>query len=213
MSRPAGVIPKRSRSVRFRAVAGLAGILLIGFAVRYSGETLVLSRHVDRPNVIVVLASHEWERLPTAAQLARQNAAAQVLLTLPVHVTSSNCHDCSQRLTRLSEAGIDPNRVTVLSQRVTNTYDEATAAAAWVRRHQIDRVVVVTSPYHARRALATFRHQFGSAGIRADIGLETPLAGVHPTRWWLRPYERQYVTYEWAGIIYYAIRFGVSPFV
>ena len=87
MSRPAGVILKRSRYVRFRAVAGLAVILLIGFAVRYSGETLVMSRHVDRPNVIVVLASHEWERLPTAAQLARQNAAAQVLLTLPVHVT------------------------------------------------------------------------------------------------------------------------------
>jgi uncharacterized SAM-binding protein YcdF (DUF218 family) len=204
---------KRSRYVRFRAAAGLAGILLIGFAVRYSGETLVVSRHVDRPNVIVVLASHEWERLPTAAQLARENTAAQVLLTLPVHVTSSNCHDCSQRVTWLSEAGIDPNRVTVLSQRVTNTHDEANAAAAWVHRHQIDRVVIVTSPYHARRALATFRHLFDLAGIRADIGLETPLAGVHPTRWWLRAYERQYVTYEWAGIVYYAIRFGVSPFV
>jgi uncharacterized SAM-binding protein YcdF (DUF218 family) len=187
--------------------------VLVGFAVRYSGETLVVSRQVEAPNVIVVLASHEWERLPAAAQLARRHTAAKVLLTLPVHITSTNCHDCSQRLNWLSEAGIDPDRVTVLPQRVTNTYDEANAAAAWVRGHQIDRLVIVTSPYHARRALATFRHLFDSAGVQADIGLATPLAGVDPTRWWLRHYDRQYVTYEWAGIIYYAIRFGVSPFV
>lgn len=203
----------RSRRIRLRVLAALTSLVLVGLAVRYGGETLVVSRQVEAPNVIVVLASHEWERLPTAAQLARSHPDAQVLLTLPVHVTSSNCHDCSQRLTWLGGAGIDPERVTVLPQRVTNTYDEAHAAAAWVGGHHIGRLVIVTSPYHARRALATFHHLFDSAGLQVDIGLATPLAGVDPPHWWRRNYDRQYVTYEWAGIVYYAIRFGVSPLV
>ncbi len=199
--------------MRLGVLATLPSVVLVGLAVRYGGEALVVSRQVEAPDVIVVLASHEWERLPAAAQLARSHPGAQVWLTLPVHITSSNCHDCSQRLTWLSEAGIEPGRVTVLPQRVTNTYDEANAAAAWVRGHHISRLVIVTSPYHARRALATFHQRFDSAGLHTDIGLATPLAGVDPPHWWRRNYDRQYVSYEWAGIVYYAIRFGVLPLV
>lgn len=172
----------------------------------------MISRPVGSPDAVVVLASHEWERLPAAARLARDYTAARVLLTLPVHVTSSDCFECAQRVAWLNEAGIDSRRITVLPQRVTNTNDEAHAAADWASRHQVVRLVVVTSPYHARRALATFRHAFNSEGLHTALGVETPLAGVDPANWWLRPYDRRYVVYEWAGLLYYAIRFGVSPF-
>ena len=163
--------------------------------------------------MIVVLASHESERLPVAAALARRYAAARVLLTLPTKINVSNCEHCLERPTWLSGAGVDRERVTVLSERVTNTYDEAKATAAYAHRNRIDRVVVVTSPYHARRALATFRHLFDSEGVKARIGLAIPSPPAAPERWWLRDYDRRYVTYEWAALVFYAIRFGVSPVV
>jgi len=196
------------------AAAGLAGTLVLAaLAFGGAGNTLLVSRQIDQPDAIVVLASHEWERLPVAAQLARRYPAAQLLLTLPVDVTEHNCHECAERLSWLAEAGIDRKRVIVLPHLVTNTYDEATAARAFVARNGIARLVIVTSPYHGRRALATFRHLFQSQGVPTHLGLATTLSGIDPGRWWLRRYDREYVAYEWTGIIYYAIRFGVPPTV
>jgi uncharacterized SAM-binding protein YcdF (DUF218 family) len=206
-----GVTSRRSRYARFNTAAGLVSIVLVGFGLRYGGEALVVSRQIEEPDVIVVLASHELERLPVAAQLARRYPAAQVLLTLPVEVTAHNCYDCSERVRWLGDAGVERERVTVLPQRVTNTYDEAKATTAFVSRQRIDRLVIVTSPYHGRRALATFRHEFKLAGVGTELGLATPLSGVDPMRWWLRRYDREYVTHEWVGIVYYAIRLGVPP--
>ena len=211
--RATDAIRKRARWVRIFGPTVLVSIALVGFALRCGGETLVVSRPTEEPNVIVALASHESERLPVAAALARRYPAAQVLLTLPAHITRHSCYDCSDRLAWFSDAGIDQGRVTVLPQRVANTHDEAEVAAAFARRNQIDRLIIVTSPYHARRALATFRHVFGSAGVKVEIGIATPSSGVDPRHWWSRRYDRAYVAYEWAGIVFYAIRFGVSPIV
>ena len=209
--------PPRARGVRNRSrylrpiAAALIAATLVGLPLRYGGVTLLVSSQTEDPNAIIVLGSHEWERLPVAAALAHRYAAARVLLTYPVRISPHNCHRCPERLKWLTEAGVDRKRVTVLPQGVTSTYDEARAAAAFAQLHEIDRLVVVTSPYHGRRALATFRHLFDSSGLRADIGLATPSSGVDPRFWWLRHYDRGYVAYEWAAVVSYAIRFGISP--
>jgi uncharacterized SAM-binding protein YcdF (DUF218 family) len=182
-------------------------------ALRYGGDTLIVSAEVGKPDAIVVLASHEWERLPVAAELARTYPAARVLLTLPSQVTEHNCHECSERTNWLARAGVSRERLTVLPQTVRNTYDEARATQSFVQTQGFERVLVVTSPYHGRRALATFRHVFKSAGLATRVGLASPVSLATPDRWWLRRYDRDYVAYEWSGIIYYAIRFGVPPTV
>jgi uncharacterized SAM-binding protein YcdF (DUF218 family) len=179
------------------------------FAFRHGGDTLIVSADVGEPQAIVVLASHEWERLPVAAELARRYPAARVLLTLPAEVTEHNCHECFERTNWLSRSGVANVRVTVLPQRVKNTYDEAKATRTFVEEHRIERLLVVTSPYHGRRALATFRHLFRTAGMTTHVGLASPVSSATPSRWWSRRYDRDYVAYEWAGIVYYAIRFGV----
>ncbi len=191
----------------------LSIIVAAVLGLRYGGDSLVVSEAIDQPDAIVVLASHEWERLPVAAELARQYPAAHVLLTQPAEVTDHNCYECSKRVSWLGDAGVSRARVTVLSQPVTNTYDEARATLAFADRQSVHRLVIVTSPYHGRRALATFRYLFKSAGVRTHVGLASPLSRAEPAHWWRRRYDREYVAYEWAGIIYYAIRFGVPPIV
>jgi len=201
-----------NRSPRAVLSAALAiVVVLTALVFRYAGDLLVVSKTVDRPDAIVVLASHEWERLPVAARLARQYPAAQLLLTLPTLVTEHNCYECSERIDWLNASGVDRGRIVVLPDTVTNTYDEAKASAAFVSGHGIRRLVIVTSPYHGRRALATFRHLFKNARIETEVTLASPMSHIVPDRWWLRTYDREYVAYEWAGIVYYAIRFGVMP--
>jgi uncharacterized SAM-binding protein YcdF (DUF218 family) len=205
------VTPTRVSTKWRGAAAAVIASAIAAFLFLYGGDTLIVSADVGEPQAIVVLASHEWERLPVAAELARQYPAARVLLTLPAHVTEHNCYGCAERTNWLTHAGVASTRLTVLPQPVKNTYDEAKATRTFVEEHRVERLLVVTSPYHGRRALATFRHLFKAAGLSTRVGLASPVSRAMPSRWWLRRYDRDYVAYEWAGIVYYAIRFGVLP--
>jgi uncharacterized SAM-binding protein YcdF (DUF218 family) len=176
-----------------------------------AGSALVVAVPMRQPDAIVSLASHEWERLPTTAVLAARHPDALVLLTLPPSVTDFNCHDCANRARRLARAGVEERRIRVLPISGSGTYGEALAVRAYLLESGLRRLVIVTTPYHTRRSLATFRHVL--AGTGAAIGIEPATANspARPERWWIRPYDLAYVGYEWAAVIYYSGRYGVSP--
>lgn len=197
---------RKSAVVSALAAMGIAGFL-------QAGHALVVIEQMPHPDAIVSLGSHEWERLPRTARLARDNPHAVVFLTRPVHVTPHNCHRCEERVDWLVAAGVPRERVVLLPQRARNTHDEATAALAYVQAHRLRSLTIVTSPYHGRRALATFRAVAGGTPVR--IGLEPALreSGAAPWWWWTRPVDRWYVAYECTAILWYALRFGVNPFL
>ena len=190
-------------------VVVLAGVLL--WAGSHAGAALVVGRDIDRPGAILMLASHEWERLPVTARLADRYPSAMVLLTRPVRPSPQNCHLCSERVAWLGELGIPRSRTVVLSPPAANTWEEALAARQYAREHGIRALLVVTSPYHTRRALGTFRKVFG--GSATDVGVHPALetSPARPGRWWMDPYDRAYVRYEWAAVAWYLVRHGVDP--
>ncbi len=178
-----------------------------------AGPVLVVRRPVEAPDVIVSLASHEWERLPVAARLAAEAPGALILLTHPEFVTPYNCHDCEHRVERLQLLGVDFRRVRTVPVLTHGTHGEALAALAFAREHGTRRLVIATSPYHTRRALAVFRTVFEGTGV--EIGIE-PAAGGSTAEalfWWLKPVDFAYVPYEWAAIGYYAWEYGVWPMI
>jgi uncharacterized SAM-binding protein YcdF (DUF218 family) len=175
------------------------------------GSTLVVSQPIDGPDVIVSLASHEWERLPEAARQADHFRAAAVVLTLPVPATAFNCHDCINRVKRLQLAGVAPGRVQTIPVEGRGTYGEAVAVRRWMLSTGRRRLLIVTSPYHTRRSLATFVTVLTPLGATVGV-MPAADSPARPGRWWLAPYDRAYVRYEWAARFYYALRFGiVSP--
>lgn len=174
-----------------------------------AGRVLVVSEPVADADAIVSLGSHEWERLPLAAELAATSPHAIVLLTQPEKVTPFNCHDCGHRVDRLRRAGVKPERVKILPLTVRGTYGEAVATLAFVRRSPVHRLMLVTSPYHTRRALATFRSVLEGTGVQVGIAPAIATSEARPRRWWMMPYDRYYVTYEWAAMMYYAFKYGV----
>jgi uncharacterized SAM-binding protein YcdF (DUF218 family) len=190
----------------------VTGVVFAAVAVPAAGagSALVVERSLAQPDALVSLASHEWERLPTVARLAQAVPEAVVLLTRPAKPTAANCHLCEQRVSWLEGLGTPADRVLVLSRPVRNTRDEARAVADYRRNHPIETVMVVTSPYHARRALAVFVAELGSA---VQVGVTPALddSPAQPRRWWRAPYDRAYVAYEWTALVWYALRYGVSP--
>jgi uncharacterized SAM-binding protein YcdF (DUF218 family) len=154
-----------------------------------------------------MLASHEWERLPATATVARRYPDALVLLTFPPEVTAYNCHRCLERIDWLALEGVHPDRVRSLAG-AANTYDEAVAARRAAMRDGFTRLLVVTSPYHTRRALGTFHRVFSGTGVDVGIVPASPAQG-EPERWWRTAYDRYYVRYEWAALLVYWWKYGV----
>jgi uncharacterized SAM-binding protein YcdF (DUF218 family) len=197
------------RNVRRRLiwlVAASATLLLLSRA----GAALVVSAPVEKPDVIVLLASHEWERLPAAAAWARQNPRARVILTVPTAPTYWNCFRCSERAAWLAKEGVDPSHIVELTG-VRNTWDEANAVAAYVRAERLNRALIVTSPYHTRRAAATFGKLTADSGVSLGV-VPTDRSNATPGVWWWYDVDRAYVVYEWTAIAWYAVRYGVRPF-
>ncbi len=193
-----------------RALAAVLAIAASSLAFRNAGSELVVSRSVDRPDVILSLASHEWERLPVAARFAQRWPRSTVLLTQPDRTDQHACFDCAGRMARLVRAGISADRIVVLRPTVSNTYDEALAALAYATRHRVNRLLIVTSPYHTRRVLLVFRQV--SRGLRIEIGIAPafPDSPAQPPSWWRNRYDRSYVVYEWAALFSYAVRFRLA---
>lgn len=201
----------RRRRLRFSLAVLLVVLGTIVVAGRYAGTALLRSRPIDQPDAILVLASREWERIPVAAEHALREPAAIVLLTRPRFVTEHNCHRCAEREDWLQQLGVPAERIRLLAQAVGNTRDEALAALPYCRLEGVRRLLVVTSPYHTRRALATFTHVFEGSGI--EIGVESAAAysEAQPDHWWRAPYDRWYVRYEWSALAFYLVRYGIIP--
>ncbi len=180
-------------------------IALIAWPLSGAGTALVESHPIVSPEAIVTLGSHEWERLPAAADLAAATPSALVFLTQPRNPTEKNCHDCAARVARLVAAGVAEARIVTLSTTVSNTREEAAAARAECERRRLRRLTVVTSPYHTRRAWRTFRQAFSGSHVALGM-IPTIYSPAQPSRWWRASYDRAYVRYEWAAIAYHYAR-------
>jgi uncharacterized SAM-binding protein YcdF (DUF218 family) len=186
-------------------------LLALALVGRQCGTVLVVEQPLDHPDAILSLASHEWERLPEALRLGLQYPAARILLTRPPRVSAVNCHDCGTRVHNLVRLGIAANRISVIQITTNGTFGEALATVQFARKTGIRRLLIVTSPYHTRRAFATFRRAFAPTGIEVGIRPASDTSPADPERWWSTPYDRSYVRYEWLAIPYYAVRYRVDP--
>ena len=204
--------PGTVRARKWRRLWAAAILLLLAsvWALLNAGTALVVSREIGAPDAIVMLASHEWERLPAAVAVARQYPASRIILTVPFRPTQWNCSQCAERAAQLQAQGISADRIVELTGDPTaNTYGEAQSVGRYAATHPIGRLMVVTSPYHTRRALHAFEHVLTPSGIMVGVMPAYPYSPANPRRWWLGVYDRGYVPYEWAGLIYYRAKYGV----
>jgi uncharacterized SAM-binding protein YcdF (DUF218 family) len=182
-------------------------VVAAAWPLAHAGTALVVERDIGPPDAIIMLASHEWERLPAAAALARRYPEAIVIITIPQVVTTFTCHRCSERVDWLAAEGVSRQRVRVL-HGASNTHGEALAAFQYSKREDFSRLVVVTSPYHTRRSLATFSTVFEGSGVKVGVAPASP-AEAKPDRWWLDRYDRHYVRYEWAALVHYRVKYRI----
>src|SRR5262245_14759528 len=140
---------------------------------------LVVNTPLNRADAIVVLSGSAVykERTQRAAEYYHKGLGGRILLTnddLRGEWSSSELRNpffYERARNNLLLWGVPPERVEVIPQPVTNTYDEAEVLREYAVAHNLRSLLIVTSAYHSRRAIWTLERVFAGTGI--ELSLQT----------------------------------------
>ena len=148
--------------------------------------------------VIVVLGGGSHERPDQAAELFRQHAAPRII------VSGYGDGEINRRL--LVAAGVPAGSI-ALENRSRTTRENAEFTIRLLREQKVKRVIIVTSWYHSRRALACFQHY--APEIRF---YSRPSYVAYARADWSQHRVRTRIRLEYLKLAGYWVRYGVGPF-
>jgi len=190
--------------------------LIFCWAVSWFGALfLIVKEPIDRPDAILVLSGSSTfsERTEHAAELYSRHVADKILLTndnrLGGWLSSEqrNPYFYEQARWELIRLGVPAEKIEVLTPIVYSTWDEANVARDYCATRRIRSLQLVTSAYHSRRALWTFRKQLQPLGV--EVGIDPAQTGIQtpsPVAWFLHPRGWQMVFVEYLKLMYYRLR-------
>ena len=198
---------KRHRLLLIALLFGI-WVLVAWLAARF----LVVNTPLHGADAIVVLSGSAVyrERTQRAAEYYHRGLANRILLTndnLRGEWSSAeqrNPFFYERARNNLLFLGVPAERVEVIPQPVTNTYDEAEAIRDYAVAHGLRSLLIVTSAYHSRRALWTLNRVFAGTGI--EISLQSIEAGEQtppPLTWWLHFRGWRMIVGEYVKNVYY----------
>lgn len=179
-------------------------------------RSLVVRVPVSRADAIVVMSGSATfrERARHAADLYNEGIAPRIVLTNDYLQSSwseqeqRNPYYYEQSRDELLRAGVPEDKIAVIMVPITGTYDEVVLLRKYAETNQLSSLLVVTSAYHSRRVLWTFRQVFAGTGKLIGIdpvapGVETPALAT----WWLHGLGWEMVPKEYVKILVYRLRY------
>ena len=206
------------RRLALRAiVAAAVGVLSLAVLASPLARYLIVRAEPLRADVVVVLSGSSVydERIGHGIGVLRDGRAQSIVLTNDglrgrwSRRRQANLTSTERAKDALLDAGIPEQRLIILPQRVKSTYDEAVAVREFAEKAGIRNILVVTSPYHSRRALWVFRRVLEPAGV--EVGIDSPPPGQQsprPGSWWLSRTGWRSVALEYVKLVYYRIMHG-----
>lgn len=193
-------------------------LLLFGFELIAWGAArlLMVEASITSADAIVVLSGSATarERTMLASELYKNGRGPKIILSNDNRkggwsaVEQRNPYFYEHSQAELHRLGVPREAIDVLMLPVANTFDEALAFKQYAQKNHLRSMLIVTSGYHSRRALWTFRRvSDGQIGI----GLEAVRPGVQtprPLTWWLYPSGWEMVPVEYLKLIYYRVRYA-----
>ena len=139
----------------------LAGLLAVWIIIApFLATALIVDKPLDHADAIIVLSGSATykERTRKAVELFKQGTAPRIFITDDATRSGWNSGEeknvpyveLEQR--ELLAGGVSPEAITVLPGTVAGTDDEAKKLAEEVTARPLEKVLIVTSAYHSRRA-------------------------------------------------------------
>ncbi|MGZ9223041.1 MAG: YdcF family protein [Anaerolineales bacterium] len=112
---------------------------------------------------------------------------------------------------RAVSQGIPSEAIALDDSTVTSTYGEAERLKEWIRHgsYPVRSVIVVSDPFHMRRARWTYQKVFGNQ-IQVQMAPVPFELTPYQRTWWKDPESRKNVPEEYSKFIYYLFRYQYS---
>lgn len=207
------MIPKqRRRRILTVLVVVLVGWMLLAWV---ASRALIVKAEIGSADALVVLSgsSSYLERTHKAAELFRQGRAPLVLLTNDhtrggwSSAQQTNPFFVDRAMEELIKQGVPAERIRIVPGIAESTHSEAVIVKQYAAAQGFRSLLIITSAFHSRRALRTFRTNFADTGI--IIGLDpTARSQTDAALWWLWPSGWRDVAGEYVKLIYYRFVYG-----
>lgn len=200
--------PKRKNSCCCLAGGVAAGFLLLFLILVLMGNYLVASDPLKKVDAIVVLSGAESDRIPEAARLYSEGYSDTIILTdtglskTPTPGTEETSIDPNGiKAGELAEMGVPISNIILPGDIVSSTAGEAKAVLETMQKQDMESAMIVTDPYHTRRAKIIFDSVFQDTGIKLRMH---PVDGhwFRPFTWWLHPQGWKYTLLEYFKLVY-----------
>ena len=173
-------------------------LALAGAALVFPQKILCVDSGPAQADVMVVLGGGSAERPERAAELFKEHAAPRIIV--------SGQGDCEINRQLLIADGVPAGAIGLETESRT-TRENAELTVKLLREQKLARVILVTSWYHSRRALASFRHYAPEIKFYSRPSFVAYARAGWPGRRFAR---RVYL--EYPKLIGYWIGYGVCPF-
>lgn len=163
-----------------------------------SGAFLIVDD--PRPTDLIVVLAGETDRRPARGlELLRAGEASELVLDVPAvgKVFDRQTVDIAQNYANLLP---ERERIRICPIFGLSTKAEAHDVADCIAKKDIRRILLVTSDYHTRRALSTFRHELPGYDFSIAAASDPNQFGSH---WWRRRQWAKVNLEEWLKLVWW----------
>jgi len=195
----------KSKIVFFLVLATLSAACIGG--CRRAGTWLVKEKVPPHADALVLLMGNFTDRVLQTADLYGSGIADRVIIAEESMGGYKGLTDrgvkiishTSQAVSSLVALGVPQDSITVLPGDARSTLDEAAIVRNYIGNNpDTDTIILVSSPYHLRRASMIFNKAFKEAGLTVFTG--TSGSGAYTdfdaARWWRSKEDIQHVLTE-----------------
>ena len=185
----------------FRLVIVLLGLYFShAFILEGLAGWLVVQDKLEPVGLILVLSGDaNGERVAEAVNLYRQDYAKKILMSggpLAWQLTSA------EWMKKQAMALGVPARDILLEDKSGSTKENARFSLPIIKKHGVNSIILVTSPYHSRRAQWVFQKVFARSGVKIR-SYPVQASKFKIQRWWTRHEDIQLVVLEYLSLIFY----------
>jgi uncharacterized SAM-binding protein YcdF (DUF218 family) len=196
LTRPTGRTRLVIRLVLLAVVAAAGAVLFADAPARW----LIVQDPLEPADAALVLTGDlNFERTDHAAALVRSGEARLLVLTGGEPFIGDSAE--SLRARALAD-GVPAERIR-LENTSTNTRESLVAVAPILKREGVRTLLLVSSPYHMRRASWDARRALPGIRILCE---PAPCSHWRPEGWWRSPYARRIVFGEYLKLTYSVLR-------
>lgn len=179
------------------------------------GRYLIVEHTPQKSDLIVCLAGGNVERGLAVADAYKRGLAPRVFMAREVppdgyallkerNIDYPESVDLMRML--LEELGIPESAFFTSDRASKSTFEEAHLVRDLVMNGDYNSLILITTPYHSRRAWLTFRKVFEKDDLRI-LMLPSSYSDFRPEDWWKKRRYLREVIIEYQKLIYYRLKY------